>query len=103
AGLERSDDGGRTFRTVAGFPSGLGLDLSALLVDATTPTTLYAASLSQGVWRSTDGGATWAPVNAGLARYGDLNARDLVLHPTVPHQLYVFVASGLLASRFTAP
>jgi photosystem II stability/assembly factor-like uncharacterized protein len=104
AGLQRSDDNGRTFRTIASFPAGLGKDLSVLLVDSATSSTLYAASTTQGVWRSTNGGATWAPINAGLARYGDLEARDLVLHPTVPHLLYTSVATGFLeVSRLTEP
>ena len=39
---------------------------SALALDPTTPTTLYAGTDRSGVFKSTDGGATWSAVNTGL-------------------------------------
>ncbi|HZF12577.1 MAG TPA: hypothetical protein VFE33_27625 [Thermoanaerobaculia bacterium] len=97
SGLERSDDNGRTFRAISNFPADAGLTVNALLVDAATPTTLYAGTSGQGVWRSTDRGATWAPVD------GRIDVRDLVLHPTLPHWVYALGADGLFQSRFTEP
>ena len=41
----------------------------ALAIDPSTPTTLYAGT-ERGVYKSTDGGDTWAGVNNGLARPG---------------------------------
>ena len=38
---------------------------ACLAIDPQTPATLYAGT-SSGVFRSTDGGAGWSPVNAGL-------------------------------------
>ena len=38
----------------------------ALAVDPNTPTTLYAGTYGGGMFKSTDGGATWSPVNNGL-------------------------------------
>jgi hypothetical protein len=38
----------------------------ALAVDPNTPTTLYAGTYGGGMFKSTDGGATWSPVNTGL-------------------------------------
>jgi hypothetical protein len=37
----------------------------SLVIDAVTPTTLYAGTYEQGVFRSTDGGGTWTPFNDG--------------------------------------
>ena len=38
----------------------------ALAIDPTTPSTLYAGTGSDGVFKSTDGGGSWSAVNTGL-------------------------------------
>ena len=42
--------------------------VNSVAVDPTTPTTLYAAAFQQGVWRSTDNGATWTQIQARRTR-----------------------------------
>jgi photosystem II stability/assembly factor-like uncharacterized protein len=98
-GLLRTDDGGRTYRKISDFGGAGSPFVLGLAVDPVTPTTLYAASIDQGVWRSTDGGVSWAQVNAGLARLGDLHADGIVVHPSVPHLVYVHVFSGIFQER----
>jgi len=75
-GLQRSDDGGRTWRKVRGFPhGGLGLPanpreanggISFVLFDpASGSQTVYAAvadPAERHLYRSTDGGKSWAAV-----------------------------------------
>ena len=39
--------------------------VSALAVDPTAPSTVYAGSVGGGVWKSTDGGANWSPTSDG--------------------------------------
>jgi photosystem II stability/assembly factor-like uncharacterized protein len=99
AGIERSDNGGRTFRLLSVFTA---LDL---LVDPATPTTLYAAVGQGGVSRSTDGGVTWEPINAGLPRYVSRpwNAYELAIHPAVPHLLYAVVNGWILENQLSEP
>jgi photosystem II stability/assembly factor-like uncharacterized protein len=99
AGIERSDDGGRTFRLLSGLTA---LDL---LVDPATPTTLYAAVGQGGVSRSTDSGVTWEPINAGLPRYviPPWNADQLAINPAVPHLLYVVVNGWILQNQLSEP
>ena len=46
---------------------------------------MYAATADDGVYKSTDGGASWAPASAGLT---DLRISDLIFDPTRPDQLY---------------
>jgi hypothetical protein len=41
--------------------------------------TLYAATDNSGVFRTTDFGATWTPVNAGLSSFGQISVRDLAV------------------------
>jgi photosystem II stability/assembly factor-like uncharacterized protein len=101
-GLARSDDGGLTFHPISSFGGRFsGFQVHALLVDAATPTTLYAAVFLRGVYRSTDGGVTWAEVDAGLARYGSTLVQDLAADPAIPHRIFVFSDTGILESRFS--
>src|SRR2546428_11386415 len=39
--------------------------INALAIDPQTPTTLYAGTSGPGVFKSTDGGGHWGPVNTG--------------------------------------
>ena len=63
--------------------------VAALALDPTTPTTVYAGT-SQGVFKTTDGGGSWSPMNTGL-RCAVLTSCDvlaLALDPTTPTTLY---------------
>lgn len=57
-GLQRSDDGGQTWRVVATPPQ----SLIALAASAHDPETLYAAT-EQGLLISRDGGSGWMPIH----------------------------------------
>ena len=63
----------------------VGGDMSALAVDPLTPTTVYAGTANSGVYKSTDGGATWAPANAGM---GSARVVALLIDTTTPTTLY---------------
>lgn len=68
------------------------LGVSAIVVDYNNPNTIYIATGDRdgndvpgyGVWRSTDGGLTWAPRNTGM---GNRIINDLIIHPTNPNIL----------------
>jgi len=42
------------------------LDVEALTATVISPTILYAGAWGEGVYRSTDDGATWQPANTGI-------------------------------------
>jgi photosystem II stability/assembly factor-like uncharacterized protein len=95
-GVYRSDDGGATWRH-------LGLagaqQIPALLVDPRDPERVFAAALGhpygpnpeRGVFRSTDGGRTWAKV---LYKDEDTGAVDLDFDPADPRTVYAVLWSG---------
>ena len=92
--LFKSTDGGDTW-SIGGLPGGI----TALVIDPTTPTTLYAGTTSCGgefcggaVGKSTDGGATWT--DTGLS--GTIAA--LALDPTTPRTVYAAGGSGVFKS-----
>ncbi len=50
-----------------------------------TPTTLYAGTSSDGVFKSTNGGSSWSAINTGL---GNRDIQDLVIDPTMSNTIY---------------
>ncbi len=72
-GLFATLDGGRAWQRVAAVPAGAKAGLTGLVFDPASGVTggrtrtLYAASYGQGVWRTTDAGASWARLPGGPA------------------------------------
>jgi hypothetical protein len=56
-----------------------------------TPTTLFAAGVSGGLWRSTDDGGSWRPIGDGLT---NLNINSLAIDPTRPDTMYAGTGEG---------
>jgi cysteine-rich repeat protein len=63
----------------------------AIVIDARSPSTLYAAIASQGVYKSTDAGGSWGPVNNGLT---NLSVLTLAMSPDSSDRLYVGTFGG---------
>lgn len=90
-GVQRSDDGGVTWR-----PASFGISnplVNALAVDPTNPDTVYAGT-QIGFFRSSDGGKHWQtsnPVNA-------LKVHTIAVDPAHPHVLYIGTAMGIYRS-----
>jgi hypothetical protein len=89
AGIFRSADGGRTWSE-----SNVGLTnpmVSALVIDPSTPSVLYAATDGGGVFKSVDAAASWTPHNVGL---GGLGVYALAIDPQTPTTLYAGLEGG---------
>ncbi len=92
----RSTDAGDSWIPRATFPS--GTVIGALLPDAADTLVLRAGVTqgpSLGVWRSTDGGATWTPTNDGIA---ESPVRELAAQPGAPSQLLAGTGTGIARS-----
>lgn len=109
-GLLRSTDGGKSF-----LPTGLAnTPVAALAIDPVHPNVFYAATSNNpypndsappglvGLYKSTDGGANWSPINQGLdeilAAHATVNA--LVVDPERANILYL-ATSGYGVFRST--
>ena len=69
-------------------------DVTSLVFDPTTPTTLYAATWLGGVYKSEDGGTTWRYLRGSR----ELEGRFLAIAPTTPATLYFYGAGGVYKS-----
>lgn len=75
ANVLKTTDGGKTWKSIAyGLPVAFGLSrggchclggVTKLAVDPRRPTTVYAALLQGGVYKTNDGGRTWASISPG--------------------------------------
>lgn len=93
----RSRNAGDTWERLGALANATDLE-----VDPNRPGTIYAGTGGNGVYRSTDGGVTWAPINAGLARFGRRRIVDVEVNPGVPGLVYAApLEGGLFQARFT--
>lgn len=83
----------------------LGGDILGIAVDPATPTTLYAATVGNGIFKSADGGAHWRKASAGLAKsrvrlpsLPDLS-RDILIDPAEPRILYAVTGGEVFRSE----
>jgi photosystem II stability/assembly factor-like uncharacterized protein len=88
-----STDGGDSWSALAAGPPGGVMDIA---VDPANPMVIYAGTRHYGVFKSTDGGNTWARSNQGLA---GVVPHFMALSPEDPYEIYAYAHSmGLLKS-----
>jgi hypothetical protein len=96
-GMFKSTDGGARWRLMNdGLPEGW---VYTVVIDPTTPSTVYAGTHSMGVFKSVDGGASWQSMNSGLVTADhplpdNLKVRSLAINPHNPQNLLVGVWGG---------
>jgi photosystem II stability/assembly factor-like uncharacterized protein len=102
-GLLKTDDGGATWRSVAGnvpllvgeLVMQLGSDVAAISVSPWQSSDVLAATAHAGVVGSANGGASWRPLNAGLAGRGEgdraflIGALSVAHSPAAPGKVYI--------------
>jgi len=69
---------------------------ASLMVDPQHPKTIYSIYFSQGIWKSTDGGATFGAINSGLPRSsgfppGEVPTAAFATDPQDSSILYVWI------------
>jgi hypothetical protein len=72
-------------------PGNVGGRTRALVIDPVNPDVMYAAGVAGGVWKTTNGGASWLPLNDFLA---NIAVTCLALDPTNPAIIYAGTGEG---------
>lgn len=90
-GVFRTEDGLSWNDRSGGLPF---VPFIALQVDPSNPSLAYTAGRTEGVFKTTDGGQSWAPANVGLPTGAVLVS--LELSPSNPSTLYALTADAQL-------
>lgn len=72
-------------------PGNIGGRTRCMVIHPTTPATMWAGSVGGGLWKTTNSGTTWAPLDDFMA---SLAVSSLVLDPTNPNVLYAGTGEG---------
>jgi len=72
-------------------PNNVGGRTRALLIHPTNPSVMYAAGVSGGVWKTTNGGALWTPLNDLMA---NIAVNSLAMDPKNPNVIYAGTGEG---------
>lgn len=81
-GILKTTDGGAIWSSAN---AGIGGNTRALLIDPSSPDTIFAGTESAGVLKSTDAGAHWIQKNSGLTM---INVWAIAMHPQNPSVLF---------------
>ncbi|HVZ78958.1 MAG TPA: hypothetical protein VG818_13330 [Gemmatimonadaceae bacterium] len=104
-GLFKTTDGGKTWKKILSGPTWAGV--SDVVMDPRHPDVLLASTWQRyrrqwgyiaggpesGLWRSTDGGATWTKSQSGLPT-GELGRIGLAISPVDPDVVYAIVEAA---------
>ncbi len=72
-------------------PGNVGGRTRAIVINPTTPTTMYAAGVAGGIWKTTNGGSSWSPTSDLTA---NLAINSLAIDPSNPNTLYAGTGEG---------
>lgn len=72
-------------------PGNVGGRVRSILVHPTKPSTMFAGSVGGGIWKTVDGGASWAAVDDFMA---NLAITSMLFHPTNPLIMYAGTGEG---------
>ena len=104
--LFKSDNGGTSWRSISDDIPGIGI--TDVAIDSTAPNTLYALTgdgdraiyhpYSTGLYKTTDGGATWTPTGLTYTQSNSISLTTVVIHPKDPNILLVAGTNGVYRS-----
>jgi hypothetical protein len=72
-------------------PGNVGGRTRALLLDPINPDVMYAAGVAGGIWKSTNGGGSWSPLNDFL---GNIAVTSMAFDPSNANTIYAGTGEG---------
>jgi Big-like domain-containing protein len=76
-------------------PGNIGGRTRALLIDPNDPNVMYAAAVAGGIWKTTNGGSSWSPLNDFLA---NIAVTSMALDPANSATIYAGTGEGYFNS-----
>ena len=76
-------------------PGNIGGRVRSLVIDPTNTNVMFAGSVGGGIFKTTDGGASWAPVDDFMA---NLAVSTIVMQPGLPSTMYAGTGEGFYNS-----
>jgi photosystem II stability/assembly factor-like uncharacterized protein len=73
-------------------PGNIGGRIRAMVIHPTTPTTMWIGAASGGIWKTTNGGTNWTPMDDFVP---SLCIGSLILDPSNPDVLYAGTGEGV--------
>jgi uncharacterized protein (TIGR03437 family) len=77
-------------------PGNIGGRTRAILIHPSDPNIIYAAGVSGGIWKSTNGGQAWTPLGDALAT---LAVSSMTFEPGNPNAIYVGTGEGVILAE----
>ncbi len=74
-------------------PGNIGGRTRSILINPLDPNVVYAAGVSGGVWKTTNGGQSWTPI-ADLI--GNITISSMVMEPGAPDTIYAGTGEGVI-------
>lgn len=72
--------------------------VNTIRVHPTDPNTLFACTPASGLWKSTNGGTSWAPISDAISALG---CTDVAINPSNTNIMYLATGDGDAADVFT--
>ncbi len=72
-------------------PGNIGGRTRTLVIHSQHPEIMYAGGVSGGVWKTTDAGASWAPISDRLV---NIAVNSMAIHPDDPDTLFIGTGEG---------
>jgi photosystem II stability/assembly factor-like uncharacterized protein len=77
-------------------PGNIGGRIRSILISPSSPSTMWVGSVGGGIWKTNDGGATWAALDDFMA---NLAVNTMAIDPANPNVLYAGTGEGFLAGN----
>ena len=73
-------------------PGNIGGRVRSILIHPTNPDVMWLGSVTGGIWKTTNGGLSWAPLDDFM---GNLSVTTMVMSPSDPNVIYAGTGEGV--------
>ena len=97
-GIFKSVNGGDSWAEVKNGISGISPRVNEIVIDPANSNTIYIGTANRGLFKTTNAGGLWTPINAGVLNLQSANITGLVIDPVTPNTLYAAATQGAVVN-----